>query len=215
VVYGVSVTIAGNLAQILLSPEVSNGYGPDVLVTPAKDGLGLALPGLLQGMGGVNVMQVVVNLTFLMIPVALAIAILRYRLFDVDVIINRTLVYSSLTAVIGTTYFVSVVILQALLHAVTQTTSSVVLVISTLVIALLFQPLRTRLQSGIDRRFYRDKYNAARVVDQFSASLQQKVELDEVAASLLQAVEQTMRPSQMSLWIRIPDHSGERSPDHS
>ena len=211
VVYGVSVTIAGNLAQILLSPEVSNGYGPDVLVTPAKDGLGLALPGLLQGMGGVNVMQVVVNLTFLMIPVALAIAILRYRLFDIDVIINRTLVYGSLTALLGAIYFGSVVILQTLLHAVTGTTPSVVLVVSTLLIVVLFQPLRHRLQNAIDRGFYREKFNAARVVDQFSASLQQNVELDEVTASLLNAVEQTMHPSHMSLWIRSPEHSADHS----
>jgi hypothetical protein len=211
VVYGVSFAIGGNLADILLSPAVSNGYGPDVLVSPVKDELGLALPALFQGMGGVMVLQVVSNVSFVMIPVALAIAVLRYRLFDVDVIINRTLVYGSLTAVLGAIYFGSVVILQALLRAVTGTTPSVVLVVSTLLIAVLFQPLRSRLQSGIDRRFYREKYDTAKVVDQFSASLQQQVELDEVTASLLQAVEQTMHPSQMSLWIRDPEHSADHS----
>jgi hypothetical protein len=156
----------------------------------------LALPGLLQGMGGVIALSVVVNLAFLMIPVTLAVAILRYRLFDIDVIINRTLVYGSLTALLGAIYFGSVVILQTLLHAVTGTTPSAVLVVST-------------LQNAIDRGFYREKFNAARVVDQFSASLQQSVELDEVTASLLHAVEQTMHPSDMSLWIRSPEHSAD------
>ena len=206
VVYGVSVAISGNLADILLSPWISNGYGPDILVSPVKDELGLALPALFQGMGGILVMQAVSNVSFVMIPVALAIAVLRYRLFDIDVIINRTLVYGSLTAVLGAIYFGSVVILQALLRAVTGTTPSAVLVVSTLLIAVLFQPLRSRLQSGIDRRFYREKYNATKVVDQFSAGLQQSVELDEVTTSLLYAVEQTMHPAQMSLWIRDPEH---------
>ncbi|MGO8949791.1 MAG: hypothetical protein ACLQUY_19485, partial [Ktedonobacterales bacterium] len=87
----------------------------------------------------------------------------------------------------------------------TGSISPIALVVSTLLIVVLFQPLRRRLQSGIDRRFYREKYNAARVVDQFSAALQQKVALDEVTASLLQAVEETMHPSQMSLWIHSPE----------
>jgi hypothetical protein len=207
VVYGVSLAIAGNLADILLSPAVSNGYGPSVLVSRVKDELGLALPTVFQGMRGVMALTVVLNVSFLLIPVTLAIAILRYQLFDIDVIINRTLVYGSLTAILGAIYFGSVVILQALLRAVTGTTPSIVLVVSTLLIALLFQPLRHRLQSGIDRRFYREKYNAAKVVDQFSASLQQNVELDEVTTSLLLAVEQTMHPSHMSLWIRAPEHT--------
>ncbi len=206
VVYGVSLAIAGTIAQILLSPSVQNGYGPDVLVSPMKDELGFALPALFQGMGGVLAMSVVVNVSFVMIPTTLAIAILRYRLFDIDVIINRTLVYGSLTAILGGIYFGSVVILQALLRGITGTTSSVVLVVSTLLIAVLFQPLRYRLQNAIDRGFYREKYNAARVVDQFSASLQQNVDLDEVTAILLNTVELTMHPSQMSLWIRPPEH---------
>lgn len=215
VLYGVSVAIAGTIAQILVSPAVQNGYGPDVLVSPVKDELGLALPALFQGMGGVIALSVVVNASILMVPVTLAIAILRYRLFDIDVIINRTLVYGSLTAILGAIYGGSVVVLQALLRAVTSTTPSIVLVVSTLLIAVLFQPLRHRLQSGIDRRFYREKYNAAKVVDQFSASLQQKVELDDVTVSLLQAVEQTMHPTLMSLWIRPPEHTAGHSAEHS
>jgi hypothetical protein len=209
VVYGVAVLITGNLANVLLSPAVQTGYGPDVLVNPMKDELGFALPTLLQGMGGVLALSVVVNLSFVMIPVTLAIAILRYRLFDIDVIINRTLVYGSLTAILGGIYFGSVVILQALLRGITGTTPSVVLVVSTLLIAVLFQPLRDRLQNAIDRGFYREKYNAAKVVDQFSASLQQNVDLDEVTAILLNTVELTIHPSQMSVWIRPPRaHSG-------
>ncbi len=155
VLYGAVAAIAGNLAQILLSPDVANGYGPLVLETPLKDGLGFTLPPLLQGMGGVLALSLVANVTFLMIPVTLTIAILRYRLFDIDVIINRTLVYGSLTTVLGGIYFGSIVILQALLRGITNTTSSVALVVSTLLIAVLFQPLRRLLQSAIDRRFYR------------------------------------------------------------
>ena len=156
-------------------------------------------------------MSLVANVAFLMIPVTLTIAILRYQLFDIDVIINRTLVYGSLTAVLGAIYFGSIVILQALLQGITGTTSGVALVVSTLLIAVLFQPLRRRLQSAIDRRFYREKYDAALVVDQFSATLAQKVELDEVTSSLLLAVEQTMHPSQMSLWIRVPEQAAQNS----
>ena len=103
------------------------------------------------------------------------------------------------------------VLLQALLRDVTGKPSAVSLVICTLLIAVLFQPLRRRLQSGIDRRFYREKYDAARIVDQFGTALAQKVDLDEVTSSLLQTVEQTMHPSQLSLWIRVPERSADQS----
>ena len=211
VLYGIAAAVAGNLANLLLAPSTSNGLGTEVLRSPQQDAFGFTLPPLLQGMGGVITMSVVTDLLVLLIPVTLAISILRHQLFDIDVIINRTLVYGSLTAALGAIYFGSVVILQALLRAVTGSTPSVVLVVSTLLIAVLFQPLRSRLQSGIDRRFYREKYDAAKVVDQFSAGLQQNVQLDEVTASLLHAVEQTMHPSQMSLWIRVPEHTADHS----
>jgi hypothetical protein len=209
--YGVAAAIAGNLAQILLSPAVANGYGPLVLLSPSKDQLGFALPLPLQGMGGVLAVSVIANAAFLMIPITLAIAILRYQLFDIDVIINRTLVYGSLTAVLGAIYFGSIVILQALLHGITGTTPGIALVISTLLIAVLFQPLRRRLQSAIDRRFYREKYDAARVVDRFSASLAQRVDLDDVTSSLLDTIDQTTHPTQVSLWIRTPDQAAPHS----
>ncbi|MGO8946622.1 MAG: hypothetical protein ACLQUY_02940, partial [Ktedonobacterales bacterium] len=115
VLYGIAAAVAGNLAQLLLSPNVSSGYGPTVLISPVQDPLGLTLPPLLQGMGGVIVLYVISYLTFLFIPVTLAIAVLRYRLFDIDAIVNRTLVYGSLTAILGAIYFGSVVLLQVLL----------------------------------------------------------------------------------------------------
>ncbi len=147
----------------------------------------------------------------LILPISFAIAIQRFHLFDVDVLINRALVYGSLTAILGALYFGLIVGAQMALRLATGQQSpqpQVVLVLSTLLIAALFQPLRTRLQTAIDRRFYRRKYDAARTLAQFSATLRSEVELSQLSASLLDVVEETMQPERVSLWLREPP-SGE------
>jgi hypothetical protein len=150
----------------------------------------------------------------LTIPIALCfgIAILRYRLWDIDILINRTLVYGSLTAILALVYFVSVIALQSLVnvftgHISTASQSPLVLVASTLGIITLFQPLRRRLQAIIDRRFYRSKYDAAQTLAMFSASLRNEVDLNKLSDQLLAVVQETMQPSHISLWLRDPQQS--------
>jgi hypothetical protein len=133
----------------------------------------------------------------------LAIAITRYRLFDIDIIIRRALVYSLLTALLALVYFGSVVLLQGLLRLVTgQSSSQLVTVLSTLAIAALFVPLRTRLQQAIDRRFYRRKYDVARTLAGFAAAARDEVELDRLSDHLVTVVAETMQPEAVSLWVK-------------
>jgi hypothetical protein len=136
------------------------------------------------------------------IPIAVGVAILRYRLYDIDIVINRTLVYGSLTALLVATYFGGVVSLQGTFRALTGQESQLAIVASTLLIAALFVPLRRRVQSFIDRRFYRKKYDAARTLQDFSTRLREKTDLDSLDTELLGVVRETVQPAQASLWIR-------------
>ena len=144
--------------------------------------------------------------TFSAIPLGLGIAILRYRLWDIDALINRTLVYGTLTALLVGLYVGLILAMQALVRAVTGSISQqpLVLVGSTLVIAALFQPLRRGIQTIIDRRFYRRKYDARRIIANFSATLRGEVELTELSEQLVAVVEETMQPTHVSLWLNSP-----------
>ncbi len=138
---------------------------------------------------------------------SVSIPILRYRLWDIDVIINRTLVYGSLTALLALLYFGLIFALQSLVGNVTGSLSQqqpLIIVASTLVIAVLFQPLRRRIQNLIDRRFYRRKYDAAKVVAAFSDTLRNEVNLDTLREQLVDVVQETMQPSHVSLWLPKP-----------
>ncbi len=143
------------------------------------------------------------------LPVAVGIAILRYRLYNINLLLNRTLVYGALTAVLAAVYFGSIVLFQALFRAFTGQESQVAVVVSTLAIAALFTPLRLRIQSFIDRRFYRRKYDARKTLEAFSAKLRIETDLDALSSELIDVIRETMQPTRVSLWLKAPERDRE------
>ncbi len=140
----------------------------------------------------------------LLIPAAIGVAILRYRLWDIDVIIRKTLLYAVLTALLALVYFGVVIILQGLFSRLAGVAegSTLAVVISTLAIAALFSPLRRRIQDGIDRRFYRKKYNAQQVLAQFAQTARDETDLDALLAELTRVVDETLQPEHVSIWLQ-------------
>jgi len=143
-------------------------------------------------------------ISFAGVPIAVGIAVLKYRLYDIDVIINRALVYGSLTATLVALYFGGIVVLQRLFVALTGQQSTLAVVASTLAIAAMFSPLRHRIQGIVDRRFYRRKYDAAKTLEAFSARLRDETDLQALNGELTRVVRETMQPAHVSLWLR-PD----------
>jgi hypothetical protein len=146
------------------------------------------------------------------LPMAVGIAVLRYRLYNIDRIINRTLVYGALTATLVALYFGGIVVLQRLFILLTGEKSTVAVVASTLLIAALFTPLRLRIQSFIDRRFYRSKYDARKTLEAFSAQLRNETDLEALRDDLLGVVRETMQPAHVSLWLRSASGSKGEQP---
>jgi hypothetical protein len=138
------------------------------------------------------------------VPLSLSIGVLRYRLYDIDIIINRTLVYGSLTAMLVALYFGGIVVLQRIFVLLTGQQSTLAVVASTLLIAALFTPLRRHIQAFIDRRFYRSKYDARKTLEAFSAKLRDETNLEALNSELVGVVRETMQPAHVSLWLR-PD----------
>ena len=141
--------------------------------------------------------------TILLFPVAVGVAMLRYRLYDVDRVINKTLVYGALSAVLAGAYAGLVLGSQALFSSFAGG-SNLAIAISTLLVAALFMPLRRRIQGFVDRRFYRGRYDAVRTLERFTARLREEVDLDAVQNDLLAVVRETMQPTQATLWLREP-----------
>jgi hypothetical protein len=167
----------------------------------------------LGNLGAAILFFIIWPVALLLIPLSIGFSILRYRLYDIDVLINRTLVYGTLTVLLALVYVGLVIGLQSLVHLFTGQAgqSPIVIVASTLAIAALFQPLRHRLQKIVDRRFYRSKYDAAKTLEAFSATLRNEVDLSQLREHLITVVQDTMQPSHISLWLRKSDH--ERKPD--
>jgi hypothetical protein len=147
----------------------------------------------------------------LLIPLSIGFSALHYRLYDIDVLINRTLVYGTLTSMLALLYFGLIFALQSLLGGIINSNNGVAIVISTLVIAALFQPLHRRIQTIIDHRFYRRKYDAARTLAAFSATLRNEVDLSQLSEHLLGVVQETMQPAHISLWLHSPAPSRQQN----
>jgi hypothetical protein len=180
VVFGTTLAVVGTLPfQLPLDFSLVDGDTPFVL--------------LLLEMG--------FALSMLLIPLSISVAVLRSRLFDVDVLINHTLVYGSLSATLVALYFGGIVVLQRVFVVLTGQRSTLAVVASTLLIAALFTPFRHRVQSFIDRRFYRSKYDARKTLERFSATLRDEADLDALSDDLLGVVRETMQPAPVSLWL--------------
>jgi hypothetical protein len=154
-----------------------------------------------------------ISIGLLGVPIFTGVAITRYRLYEIDIVINRTLVYGALTAALVAVYFGGVATLQALFRALTGQQSILAVVASTLLIAALFNPLRRRIKAFIDRRFYRRKYDAAKTLEAFSARLRDETDLQALNGDLTRVVRETMQPSHFSLWLRpeLPPRRSEGS----
>src|SRR5215217_1273486 len=170
-------------------------YATSVVVIGAVGAVLLPLP-----LG--DVFWLVMLIGFAGMPVAMGVAILRYRLYDIDLVINRTLVYGSLSVLLAATYYGSVAVLQGVFRALTGGQSTLAIVASTLAIAALFVPLRRRIQGFIDRLFYRRRYDAAKTLEAFSAKLRDETDLDALSDDLVGVVRETMQPAHVSLWLR-------------
>jgi hypothetical protein len=153
------------------------------------------------------------SLSFLLVPLSISVAVLRSHLFDIDVLINRTLVYGSLTAMLIGLYFGAIVVLQQLFVVLTGEKSTLAVVASTLAIAALFNPLRRRTQAFIDRRFYRSKYDARKTLEAFSAQLRNETDLAALSNDFIGVVRETMQPEHVTLWLRPGTGSGDRQAD--
>ncbi len=142
------------------------------------------------------------NLSYIALPVSMVLAMLRYRLWDVDIILRRTLIYAALTGTLALVFLGTVTLLQAIFSTVSGQQSAIATVISTLLIAALFSPLRRRIQNDIDRRFFRQKYNAEQAIERFATAARQQTDLDQLTAELLAVVSESMQPVTVSLWLK-------------
>jgi hypothetical protein len=185
------IALAGSFVGLLLSTVLGL-----IIVSEVMRGSGGSTPLWLQGL------LFVMLLSFTGVPVAIGFAVLKYRLYDIDIIINRALVYGSLTATLVVLYFGGIIILQRVFILLTGQQSTLAVVASTLAIAALFVPLRRRVQGFVDRRFYRRKYDARKTLEAFSAKLRDETDLEALNNDLVGVVRETMQPAHVSLWLR-------------
>lgn len=215
------VTITGLLAQIYRYRKVSNPVQRQQTKWVLYGLAGVVVTMLIWGwMGGTYppdtpsparisallLVRVVIVFSISLLPVSFTFSILRYRLWDIDILIRRTLSYSLLTGILLAVYFSGVILLQELFRAVSgETSSPVITVISTLAIAALFNPLRSKVQDFIDQRFYRSKYDAQQTLSDFSQTTRDEVDLESLSMKLFQAVDETMKPEKIQLLLNNPE----------
>ena len=206
------IPVAAALTSLILRFRRARGEERQQLkwLASAAALVGLSFP-LQPIFNEVKAAQVVTLITITGIPLAAGVAIVKYRLYDIDIIINRTLVYGVLTATLAGTYFGSVVLLQMAFRGVTGQGNAVAVVISTLTIAALFMPLRRRIQGIIDRRFYRRRYDAALTLAAFADRMRDEVDMDRVTGELVGVVHDTMQPEHVSLWLRASTSTSDRT----
>ena len=161
----------------------------------------------------VSLSQLLTQMSFASIPTAIGFAVLKYRLYDIEIIINRALVYGPLTASLALIYVGGVVTLQYAFRTLTGGESQLAIVASTLTIAALFVPLRNRVQSLIDRRFYRNKYDARRTLEEFGARLRDETDLEALADDLVTVARDAVQPAHVALWLRPPERGAEDAPE--
>jgi cytochrome b subunit of formate dehydrogenase len=155
--------------------------------------------------GWLTAAQVAALVSFALIPVAIVFAVLRYRLYEIDVLIRRTLVYAVLITSLAVLYLVGVYAIQGAVRSVSGQSGTLAVTVSTLLVAAAFQPLRARIQRAVDHRFYRGRYDAARTLESFSGRLREQVEIETVSGEVLDVVRQTLQPAHVSLWLRSPE----------
>ena len=153
-----------------------------------------------------QLLYMVLGLGFVALPISIGFAILRYRLWDIDVLIRKTLTYAIVAALLAAVYFGSVILLQRVFATLSGQQSEIITVFSTLAIAALFVPLRNRIQGIIDRRFYRKKYDAQAVLQQFSVTVRDEMDLEKLTRSLMSVVNETMQPRSTSIWLKNLDN---------
>jgi hypothetical protein len=162
-----------------------------------------------SGSGAEPAWRVLIDDTFVvslgLIPAAIGVAVLRYRLYEIDVIIRRTLVYAALVSVLALLYLAGVFGIQGAVRSVSGKSGTLAVTVSTLLVAAGFQPLRARIQRAVDHRFYRGRYDAARTLESFSGRLREQVDIEAVSGEVVDVVRQTLQPAHVSLWLRSPE----------
>jgi hypothetical protein len=197
------LSVVAALIQLVFRFRQSRGEERQQLKWFTYAGAVMVFSFVIQDMTGLALPDFLFGLMIGLIPLSVGVAILRYRLYDIDLIINRTLVYGLVTAVLALVYVAGVVGVGGVVREMTgQERNNLVVAASTLAVAGLFRPARTRIQAFIDRRFYRSKYDAQQTIADFSAKMREQIDLDSLTSEMAAVVRDTVQPTHVSLWIR-------------